>query len=173
MKLNNKNKILIFSSLLFVIIAYKTTISKTFYYYSSFKNSSEQIQNSEKERKVLGYLYAKNQKLDLILKSNNSPINSINHQNYLLKTISNLCEKHKVKIVNFEEPEVLNDEKEKITHYKFSVEGNFNNSLIFLNQLENKPFIGKVLHFSTEKIMDYKENRYGIISSIVIEKSSY
>lgn len=170
MKLSNKNKLLIFTSILFVIIAYKTTISKTFYYYTSFKNTNEQLQNSEKEKKTLGFLYAKNKKLDLILKNNNLPQNSINHQNYLLKTISNLCDNHKVKIINFEEPEALVTEKAKISHYQFSVEGNFNDVLYFLNQLENEPFIGKVLHFSTEKKMDYKESRLRIISTIVIEK---
>lgn len=95
-------------------------------------------------------MYAKDKKLDLILK-NNSPIGSINHQNYLLKTISNLSDNLKIKIINFDEPEILITEKGKIKHYKFSVEGNFNTVLIFLNQLENKPFIGRVLHFSTEK----------------------
>lgn len=170
MKLNNKNKILIITSILFVIIAYKTAISKTFYYYASFNNTKEQLKNSENEKKALGFLYAKNKKLDLILKNNYSQQNSITHQNYLLKIISNLCEKHKVKIVNFEEPEVLSTEKEKITHYKFSIEGNFNNVLIFLNQLENKAFIGKILHFSTEKKMNYKKNNIEIISTIVLEK---
>lgn len=171
MKLNNKNKILILTSMLFIIIAYKTAISKTFYYYISYKNINELLKNSEKEKKVLGFLYAKNKKLDLILNNNNSANNLINHQNYLLKTISNLCDNHKVKIINFEEPEILSTEKEKITHYKFSIEGNFNDVLIFLNKLENKPFIGKVLHFSTEKKIDYKENRHRIMSTIVIERT--
>lgn len=170
MKLNNKNKILIFASVVFVIIAYKTTISKTFHYYTSYKNISELLKNSEKEKKSLGFLYAKNKKLNAILNKNDFPKNSINYQNYLLKTISSLSEKNNLKILNFEEPEILSTEKEKIIHYKFSVEGNFNNALIFLNQLENKPLIGKLLHFSTEKKMDYKGNKVRIISSIVIEK---
>lgn len=171
MKLNNKNKILILTSMLFIIIAYKTAISKTIYYYTSFNNTKEQLKNSENEKKTLGFFYAKNKKLDVILNNNDSPKNLINYQNHLLKTISSLSEKNNVKILNFEEPEILSTEKEKITHYKFSVEGNFNNSLIFLNQIENKPFIGKLLHFSTEKKMDYKENRVRIISTIVIERT--
>lgn len=172
MKLNNKNKILVLTSMLFVIIAYKTAVSKTFYYYTSYNNTKEQLKNSENEKKAIGFLYAKNKKLDTILKDNNSSKSSINQQNYLLKTISNLCENHKVKIINFDEPEIFSTEKEKITHYKFSVEGNFNNTLIFLNLLENKPYIGKVLHFSTEKTMDYKENKVKIISKIILEKKT-
>lgn len=170
MKLNNKNKILIIISILFVIIAYKTAISKTFYYYALFNNTKEQLKNSENEKKALGFLYAKNKKLDAILNENDSPKHSINYQNYLLKTISNLSEKNNVKILNFEEPEILSTEKEKISHYKFSIEGNFNNALIFLNQLENKPFIGKLLHFSTEKKIIQKDNTINMVSKIVVEK---
>jgi ribosomal protein S18 len=170
MKLNNKNKLLILTSIILILIAYKVAISKTFFYYNSYNSTKEKLVNSENEKKTLGFLYAKNKKLDAILKNNHSEKNSLNHQNYLLKVISNLCENHKVKIINFEEPEILTAEKGKITHYKFSIEGNFNTILLFLNQLENKPFIGKIEHFSTEKKMDYKKNSVEIISTIVLEK---
>ena len=170
MKLNNKNKLLILTSIILILIAYKVAISKTVFYYKSYNSVSQQLINSEKERKTLGFLYAKNKKLDAILKNNYSDKKSSNHQNYLLKIISNLCENHKVKITNFEEPEILKAEKGKITHYKFSVEGNFNTVLLFLNELENKPFVGKIKHFSTEKKMDYKKNSVDIISTIVLEK---
>ena len=170
MKLNNKNKLLILTSIILILIAYKVAISKTIFYYESYNTVSQQLINSEEEQKTLGFLYAKNKKLDTILKSNHSEKKSGNHQNYLLKIISSLCENHKVKITNFEEPEILKAEKGKITHYKFSVEGNFNTVLLFLNQLETKPFIGKIKHFSTEKKMDYKKNSVEIISTIVLEK---
>lgn len=170
MKLNNKNKLLILSSIILILIAYKVAISKTFFYYNSYNSTKEKLINSENEKKTLGFLYAKNKKLDAILKNNDYSENKINHQNYLLKVISNLCEQHAVRIANFEETEIKTIDSQKIILYKFSVEGNFNTVLLFLNQLENKPFIGKIKHFSTEKKMIYKENRIKIVSSVVIEK---
>ena len=64
MKLNNKNKILIITSILFVIIAYKTAISKTFYYYASFNNTKEQLKNSENEKKYTEY-YLENEQITI------------------------------------------------------------------------------------------------------------
>jgi hypothetical protein len=172
MKLNNKNKILIFTSILFAVIVYKIAISKTFYYCTSFNSTKERLKNSEDEKKLLDFLCAKNKKLDEILKNNNSPKNSLTYQNHLLKTISNLSELHKVKVIYFEEPEIVNNEREKITRYEFAVEGNFNNVILFLNQLESQPFIGKILHFSTEKKVNYKEKQNKIITTIVLESKA-
>lgn len=172
MKRNNKNKILIFTSILFAVIVYKIAISKTFYYFTSFNNTKEQLKNSENTEKLLDFLHAKNKKLDEILKNNNSPNSALTYQNHLLKIISDLSELHKLRVINFEEPEIINNENKKITHYEFALEGNFNNVIIFLNQLESKPFIGKVLHFSTEKKLNFKEKQNKIVTTIVLESKA-
>lgn len=168
--MNNKNKFLIVASLFLVLIVYEVAVSKTLYYYNSFKLLNEQLVDVENKKKALVFLNEKNKNLDIILKNNASQNPSINYQNYLLKIISSLSETNALKIVNFEEPQVFSVDHEEITHYKFSVEGNFNNAIIFLNQLENSSSVGKIIHFSTEKKMIYKENSIRIISTIVIEK---
>lgn len=170
MIMNNKNKMLIATSLLVILLVYQLAISKTLYYYNSYHLINEKLVDVEKKKKALTFLNAKNKKLDIILKNSATQNTSINYQNYLLKIISSLSETNALKIINFEEPQVFSVDQEEITHYKFSVEGNYNNVILFLNQLENNSAVGKVIHFSTEKKMIYKENRIIIISTIVIEK---
>ena len=173
MKLNSKNKILVISSILFLIIAYKLSISKTYFYYSENRKIIEKLTDFENEKKQLSYLYSKNKTLDAILKNNKTSDSVTNYQNYLLKTVSELCSSNNVKIIQFEEPEIVNTESGEISHYKFTLEGNFNNTIAFLNQFETKSYIGNILHFSTEKKVIHKDNSRKIVSKIIIERKGY
>ncbi len=170
MKLNNKNKILLIFTLLSFIIVYKLAISKTLSYYNSYSDLNEELVEIHNNGNQENILQSRNKNLEKILNKLNYNNNSTNQQNNLLKLIGEEASKSNLKIVAFDEPKILIENKSKVTHYHFSVEGNFNKTLLLLNNLENNPLIGVIKHFSTLKKKDYKNNSNFIITNVVIEK---
>lgn len=173
MKLNRKNKILIFFALLSLVIVYKLAISKTLHYYNSYSELNEkllEIKNSGNQENIL---LSKNKNLDKILNKLNYNNNGKNQQNNLLKLINENASNNNLKIVAFEEPKIFIDKKSKTVLYNFSIEGNFNKTLLLLNHLENNQLIGTIKHFSTLKKKNYRTNSNFITTDVVVEKKEF
>ena len=173
MKLNRKNKILLIFAILSLIIVYKLAISKTLHYYNSYSDLNEKLLELKNSGNQENILISKNKALDEILNKLNYYNMGNNQQNNLLKLIDQKTSQNNLKIVAFNEPQILIDNKSKITRYHFSIEGNFNKTLLLLNHLENNPLIGTIKHFSTLKKRNYKTNSNFITTDIVVEKKEF
>jgi hypothetical protein len=173
MKLNRKNIILIIFALLSLVIVYKLAISKTLHYYKSYSDINVKLLDIKNSGNQENILLSKNKNLDKILTKLNYNNNGDNQQNNLLKLINQKASQNNLKIVAFEEPQIFIEDKTKIIRYHFSVEGNFNKTLLLLNHLENNPFIGTIKHFSTLKKKNFKTNSNIITTYIVVEKKEF
>lgn len=173
MKLNRKNKIIIFFAILSLVIVYKLAISKTLHYYNSYSDLNKKLLDKKNSGNQENILFSKNKNLDKILTKLNYNNNGDNQQNSLLKLINQKASQNNLKIVAFEEPKIFIEDKTKIIQYRFSVEGNFNKTLLLLNHLENNPLIGTIKHFSTLKKMNYETNSNIITTDVVVEKKEF
>lgn len=173
MKLNKKNKILIIAIIISLILIYKLAISKTVHYYGLLDSLNQKIENAAEQNNASNNLAIKNKKLDDILEKLDYNSEIKNQQNNLLKVINEDAEKYNLTVAAFEEPKTIIETTNKIAHYHFSIIGDYNNTLLLLNDLENKATFGKIKHFKTEKKTNYKENSKFITTEIILEKKTY
>lgn len=170
MKLNKKNKMLVFGFIVSLYVCYNLALSKTLFYRSQYKSNLEIEEGNLNNPRLLAQLKNKETEIDKWLLANNS--NLSNFQNELLKQISEFSETYRLKVVDFKEPHRFMENKSVIENYTFSVEGSFNNTLIMLNKMENKHNLGQVKHVSTQKKMNYKTNEDYLITTVVIQKTT-
>ncbi|MFT6637668.1 MAG: hypothetical protein ACJAYP_000224 [Flavobacterium sp.] len=173
MKLNNKNKILVFSFIILLLVVYQFAIKQTIHFkneHSELKNKERFLENTEINKNEL---IIKNKKIDLFLQQFNFDNSSnSNLQSYLLRFIGKKTNDLDLQIISFEEAKSSTDDKTTTTHYNFSVEGSFNKALLLANTIDNNPILGNIIHFETIKKTDYKENKVKIISKIILEKKT-
>lgn len=172
MKLNNKNKILILGLLLTIVVVYQFAIKKTFEYYTLYNELKSKSNSIEKFNQQEFQLINKEKNLsNLLEKYNIGNNNNFNTQNYLLQHLNKQVNNLNLKIVSFEEPKTIEKDNKSITHFTFSISGNFNNTLKLINSIDNNPLIGNIIHTSTTKKMNYKANKEDIVTTILIEKT--
>lgn len=170
MKLNKKNKLLVFGFLASLYLCYSFAISKTLFYRNQYQSNQQIEEGNFNNPKLLAELKNKENQIDKWLEENNST--SSNFQNELLRQISVHSELYKLKIIDFQEPHQFVENETVIESYSFSVEGSFNNTLIMLNKLENKHNLGQIKHVSTLKKINYKTNQDDLISTVIIQKTA-
>lgn len=169
MKLDKKNKLLIFAFVVLLYICYTFAVKNTIVYYSqynSLKNTAEIIGYTPKQ---LAELSMREKHLDnALLKFNEN--NSTSFQNMLLKNIALLAGDYNLIIVNFGQPHIITDSKIKTSSYSFTIRGSFNGILLSVNRIENNPVLGYVKHISFIKKTDYKNNLDYLEATIILQK---
>lgn len=171
MRLNNKNKILILGLLLTIVLVYQFAIKNTFEYYSLYNELKSKSNSIEKFNQQEFQLINKEKNLSNLLEKYNIGNNdNFNTQNYLLQHLNKQVNNLNLKIVSFDEPKTIEKDNKSITHFTFSISGNFNNTLKLINSIDNNPLIGNIIHTNTTKKMNFKANKEDIITTIFIEK---
>lgn len=170
MRLNRKNKMLIFGSLLALYICYSFAISNTISYYQEYQSKSELIVNNNDYPKWEHQLRLKEKQLDLAL-SQYSISDTESFQNELLKQLSTYSNTYHLKIIDFKEPHTISEKGFITTSYIFSLEGSFNGCLALLNKLENEPSFGSIKHLNFTKKRDYKTNLDHLFVEVIMQKN--
>lgn len=171
MKLNIKNKLLLFGIFLVSFLVYQLAIKKTLEYRALYKDLESKSSLCENYGYLESELTRKNRSLNQLLeKYNFTTKQNFNEQNYLLEQLAEKTELLDLKIIAFEEPQKVVKENNSVTHFSFSVMGNFTNALKLINEIDNNPIIGNIVSVMTSKTMNYKNIREEIITKITIEK---
>jgi hypothetical protein len=168
MKLNIKNKTLLVSFILALIVCYVLAFSKTKTYYNQYKNQQNLLNNIENSPKLLTQLKTKELQIDKWLSQNNTP--SSTFQNELLRTINTYALSYNLKIIDFQEPHEFIEKQTAITSYIFTIEGSFNNVLLLINKVENASKLGMIKHISTIKKNNFKTAQDYLLTTIIIQK---
>ena len=170
MKLNRKNKILIFGFFITLYLCYAFAFSNTIEYYHQYKSQKELIDANLNDPAIMQQLIAKEKQLTKIL-GQYSTADKESFQNDLLKQLSVLSNKYNIKIVDFKEPHVYTDKNIKSYSYSFSLEGSFNGMLLLVNNLENNASLGYIKHISFIKKKNYKTNSDYLTGEIILQKN--
>jgi hypothetical protein len=170
MKLNRKNKLLIFGVLVTLYICYAFAFSNTYTYYKEFESQKELVSSNLNTPEVLAQLVQKEKQLDTLLSQYNAASGN-SFQNELLKNLSGLSQKHNLQITDFREPHA-DTEKEVICYtYVFSVQGSFNGIMLMANSIENNPALGSIEHIAFEKRKNYKNNTDYLVAEVILQKN--
>lgn len=168
MRFNRKNKILFGSILLMLVVSYKLAIEKTIDLsrdYNANLNKSELIKNIPEK---LSFLSQKERHLDAQLSMLNAEDSSV--QNSLLKFLNREAQKNKVKIIEFNSPHTIKEEKQITETYIFNLEGGYSNILKTIHALENKGNFGAIAHLGLEKKKDYRSKRTYLQVTVFLEQ---
>lgn len=170
MRLNKKNKVLFAGFVVSLIVCYKFAFSNTLEYRSEYKRQQESANKNIETNNLLPLLKKKDKILQEQLKQY-SYIDSASFQNELLGHIGKSISGKNLKIVKFEEPHIYHTEGIKSSSYPFSIEGNFNETLLLLNDLENEGALGFIRHVSLLKKMNYRTNTNYLVTDIILQKN--
>lgn len=170
MRLNRKNKMLVFGSLLALYICYSFAISNTITYYQDYQSKNELIANNNDYPKWEHQLRLKEKQLDLAL-SQYSISDTESFQNELLKQLSSYSITYHLKIIDFKEPHIVKEKGLTNLSYIFSLQGSFNGCLSLLNKIENNPSFGSIKHLNFTKKRDYKTNTDHLFVEVILQKN--
>ncbi len=171
MKLNRKNKILIFGFLLVLYICYCFAISNTLFYYKDYHSKNELISSNNSSPKLAHQLLQKEKQLDFVLSQYNITATE-SFQNDLLKQLNTYSDIYHLKIIDFKEPHIITEKEFVATSYIFSLEGSFNGCLALLNKIENNPSLGSIKHLNFIKKKNYKTNVDQLFVEVILQKNN-
>jgi hypothetical protein len=167
MKINNKNKILFLGVFTVFYLAYYFAISKTMDSYKENKEKKVLVENALNGISAEQLLQKEKQADALIQQFKISGTKKENFQNFLLKEIDRLCLETRINIHDFKEPTATKDSKNTF-YYILTVEGKFNNTLKFINKLENNHNVGKIKSIAFSKLSDYNTKSEKLYTEIVL-----
>ncbi|SFJ00654.1 hypothetical protein [Olleya namhaensis] len=161
-----KNILLISGFLLVLLIVYQLAISKTYdqkKQYTTLKKQELLFKNAPKQ---LSLLKQKEVYYDDLLTKYQLDGSSI--QNNLLKTINIFADKNNLKVINFLEPHRISKNELIINTYEFTVEGNYNNIIGLIHQLEQKTKFGEIINLQFEKKKNFKTGKNHLQSRVLL-----
>ncbi|WP_146185055.1 general secretion pathway protein [Flavobacterium pallidum] len=157
--------------LLMLYISYEFSFANTIVNYRHYQENKKVIENDSYDPRLIKQLSIKEKQIDSWIADNNVAAPSF--QNLLLRELNEYCDGLGLKIVDFQEPHEVIKKNIKTSSYIFSIEGSFNKALAFINKIENRNDLGVVKHLGSIKKTDYNSNRDFLISTIIIQKTSY
>ncbi len=150
-----------------MILAYKLALSKTWDLY---------VQNNQLKEKLTAFKESLKNKDEIDLKQNlleqrmiSFFVDSLNHQDLLIETISQYCHGHRILL---RELPAMNSYKEgdfKVGTYKVVLEGDYKNLLKLVYLLEQKSKIGRVSSVSFTLNFDNKRKKDVLSLSIYVQ----
>lgn len=170
MRLDRKNKLLLFGFLFALYICYTFAISNTIASYKEYHFKSEMIAENHNAPNLAYQSRQKEKQLDAIL--SRYKINaSESFQSDLLKQLTAYSDSYNLKIIDFKEPHIIAKGDFATTSYIFSLEGSFNGCLALLNKMENNPSLGSIRHLNFAKKRNYKTNVDQLFVEIILQKN--
>lgn len=162
-----KNIVLLSGFLLTLIVCYHLAISNTLELkkqYNSLKQEETLFKNTPKQ---LSLLKQKLRYYDSILSKYQLGGSSI--QNNLLKTINEFAESDNLKVIEFVEPHVINQNDLTIKTYQFTVEGDFNAILKLIHKLEQQTKFGEIINLNFEKKKNFRTGKYYLQAKVLLK----
>ena len=167
MNKKNKNILLLSGFLLAMILCYRFAISNTLTLkkqYNSLKQQEALFINTPKR---LSLLKQKQQYYDSLLTKHQLGGSSV--QNSLLKTINTFTEENNLKVINFLEPHVTNQNDLIIKTYLFSLEGDYNAILKLTHKLEQETKFGEIINLHFEKKKNFRTGKYYLQAKVLLK----
>ncbi len=162
-----KNKLLIASFILAVIVCYQLAFAETLKVKGQYnKLEMEQLLfENLPQRKLL--LQQREKRYDSLLQA--YQVSGTSLQNNLLKTIDRFAKINGLKLVKFEEPHRVREGDLVITNYLFSVSGDYSAILALIYQLEQKANFGRIVNLEFENITDFRTRKTELNAHVIIE----
>ncbi|GAB4160300.1 MAG: general secretion pathway protein [Winogradskyella sp.] len=167
MNSKQKNIVLIVGFITVLYICYILAVSKTLEQKELYNNLSKEVILSKNAPKQLSLLKQKEVYYDSLLTKYQLDGSSI--QNNLLKVINSYAESNNLKVVSFLEPHVIAQNDLTIKTYDFTVEGNYNDIIKLIYQLEQQTKFGEIVNIHFEKKKNFRTGRYYLRARVLLK----
>lgn len=162
-----KNRLLVASCLIAIILCYSFAFSKTIKLKTSFDNLTMEESFYDDSPKTLSILKQKERHYDSIFakyKLNGGAI-----QNTLLKIINSFAAENDLKVISFLEPHIFIDLDFTIKTYQFSLEGDYNGIIQLIHKLEQETKFGEVINVHFEKKKNFRSGRDYLVATVILK----
>ncbi|PRX57209.1 hypothetical protein [Flagellimonas meridianipacifica] len=170
MKLNKKNKFLIFGVLAMIFASYKIALEKTLLAKKEYNQQMQKQSAMSNLPQQLSLLSQKERNLDQQLLEFN--LENTSMQSNLFKFLNLQAVKEQVAIIDFKLPHIRKTENEEILTHIFILQGGYTAILKTLHALESKSGFGSISHVGFEKKRDYRSKRTYLQAEVFLEQSS-
>lgn len=167
MTARNKNIFLVIGFMIILFVSYKMAISKTMVLIDETKSLKAEELLFKNTPKELSLLKQKQKYYDSIF--NKHQLNGSSIQNNLLKTINASAEQNNIKITSFLEPHVEHKDDLTIKTYQFVIEGDYNNLIQLIYQLEQKSKFGEIINLHFEKKKNFRTGKSFLEASVLLK----
>lgn len=162
-----KNIIYVVAFIVVLIMCYKLAISNTLELKNTYQELKAEETIFESLPKEMNNLKQKKVYYDSILKKYS--LHESSFQNNLLATLNEFAEKNNVKIVDFLAPHIFKYENYTDFSYQFKLQGNYNDMLRLIYEIETQYRFGEIAHLSFEKKKDFKRNKNFLEASVILK----
>jgi len=162
----HKNIALIVGFIAALIICYQLAIIKTLgqkEHYNTMTKEAVLLKNAPKQ---LSLLKKKEVYYDSLLTKYQLDGSSI--QNNLLKVINRFADDNNLKVISFLEPHVIVNDDLVINTYQFVLEGNYNDIIKLIYQLEQQTKFGEIINLHFEKKKNFRSGRFYLQARVLL-----
>lgn len=168
MDIKLKNRILIFSFVLSLLLIYKFVLTRTIEVQKDFEKLSEEKSLLDNASHKIFKLNEEEKQLDAILKKKNISVKNT-FQQTLLQSITTFSAKNNLEIVSFNKPHEYKTEITKLLTYSFEVKGNYISLLKLINYLEDLQ-LGTLKSITFNKKKNFRTNRNYLTCQIYLQR---
>lgn len=162
-----KNRYLLIGTLVFVLVAYFTTIRNTIQLYQDNKRLKERIIRAENAPAGIAELRIS---LDgLNEKLNNYLIDTTREQEHTLEVVSEFCHRKNLKVKELPQRKVTDENDFTIVTSVLKIEGNYNNLLRLIQELEYEQKLGRLSSVSWRSYIDNKTKRTILYMTVYLQ----
>jgi len=163
----NKNIVLVIGFILILFVCYQVAISKTVTLIAETKSLKVQELLFKNTPRELSLLKQKQKYYDSIF--NKYQLNGSSIQNNLLKTINFTAKQNNIQIISFLEPHIELKEDLTIKTYQFVIEGDYNDMVHLIYQLEQKSKFGEIINLHFEKKKNFRTGKSFLEASVLLK----
>lgn len=167
MKNPTKNRIVVIGFVVVLILCYQLAISNTVMLRNTYHDLRKEELLFKNTPKQLALLSQQKMYYDTLLKKHQIDGGSI--QNNLLKNINSLSKKHHLKVVEFLEPHVIENNGMSIKTYQFTIEGGYNSLMKLVNHLEQQTVFGEIINVHFEKKTNFRTNKSYLQAQVLLK----
>lgn len=162
-----KNYLLIIGLIILAILAYKFAIANTFKLSSEYKILKKEVVVFDNMPQKLSSLKQRQKYHDSLLANYQFEGSSV--QNSMLNTINTFAASNNLKVLGFIEPHKISENDLTTNTYQFTLEGDYNNIISLIHQLEQKTKFGEFINLSFKKHKNYKTCKYYLQASVLLQ----
>ncbi|MEP3210677.1 MAG: hypothetical protein ABJN95_15855 [Maribacter sp.] len=168
MKSGTKNIVLATGFAFFLFLVYKFAISPTLMLKATYSDLVKEDQLYQNSPKQISNLLRRQQEYDSILLKMN--LGSSSMENNLLRILNLQAEGRNMKVMDFNDPHIFENNGSPIHTFDFTLEGNFTDLLKTIYVVEQKNNLGEIAHLHFRKQKDFKTNKNFLTLRVFVQQ---
>ncbi|WP_411032362.1 hypothetical protein [Spongiimicrobium sp. 3-5] len=171
MKSETKNIVLLSGLILSLLLSYEFAVSPTLKLRREYHSLIQENLLYKNSPKQISVLLSQQKENDSMLQKMN--LGSSSMENNLLRILNLQAEKRNIKIMDFNDPHIFDNNGSLVNTFDFTLQGDFTELLKTIYDIEQKNGLGEITNIHFKKQKDYRKNKELLISRILMRRIKY